>query len=171
MKLISGIYKIEDVKTGAVYVGSADSANGIKKRWSNHATLLKNNSHRYKELQDAYNDDTNRIKWEILEECGDDELEELENYYIDYCNKVDGWTVINKQKNTKRKCKVKDTSKMKKAQQGENNGHNTKLSEDDVIEIRQMIKNGIKQYVIAEKYDISKTLVSNIKNKHRWSCI
>ncbi|EPS53039.1 hypothetical protein CFSAN002368_01657 [Clostridium botulinum A1 str. CFSAN002368] len=30
-KLISGIYKIEDIETGNVYVGSADSENGIKK--------------------------------------------------------------------------------------------------------------------------------------------
>ncbi|WP_051624045.1 hypothetical protein [Clostridium akagii] len=48
------------------------------------------------------------------------------------------------------------------------NGHNTKLSEEDVLSIREMLKKGIQQCYIAEEYDISDTLVSNIKNKHRW---
>jgi hypothetical protein len=167
MKIISGIYKIEDFKTGNVYVGSADQDNGIKKRWSNHLTHLRNGDHYYKELQEPYDIDKNRIKWEILKECGDDELQERENYWIHYCSLVDGWTVINKQKNAVRKSKVKDKSKMIKAQTGENNGHCTKLTKENVFQILDMVKKGIDREKIAAKFDIYPCYISRF-GKDRW---
>jgi len=171
MIIISGIYKIEDIKTGAVYIGSADSDNGIAKRWSCHKAHLRNNEHSYKELQDAFNEDESNIKWEILEECGDDELEERENYYIKYCNLIDDWHVINKEKVSKKRTKVKDTSKMKAAQSGENNGHCNKLTSEDVKEIKRLLKTGLKQSKIAKQYEVSQTLIYNIKNGNRWSSV
>lgn len=36
MELVRGIYKIKDIGTELVYVGSADKVNGAKKRWSCH---------------------------------------------------------------------------------------------------------------------------------------
>ncbi|MGY0372491.1 GIY-YIG nuclease family protein [Clostridium sp. JNZ J1-5] len=171
MKIIGGIYKIEDVETGNVYVGSADSDNGIQKRWSCHLAHLRNGEHYYPELQEPYKEEPNRIKWEILDICDDDELEERENYWINYCSMIDGWTVINKQKKAKRKGKVKDKSKMKAAQTGENNGHNTKLSVEDVKEIKKMLQKGLGQTELANKYDVSPTLIHNIKNGTRWASV
>lgn len=170
-KLISGIYGIEDAETGGIYVGSADSNNGIKKRWSCHAAHLKNNKHSYIELQEAFSDNPNRIKWIILEECEDEELEERENYWINYCNKIDGWHVINKEKKSKKRTKVKDTSNMRKAQAGENNGNCCKLNAEDVIEIKNMLADGIKKSVIADKYNVSVTLIWNIDNGKRWASV
>jgi len=169
-KLISGIYGIED-ESGNLYVGSADSDNGIKKRWSNHKTKLRNNEHKYSELQDAFNADENNIKWIILEECSDDELEERENYWIKYADRVDGWNVINKEKKSKKRTKVADTSLMKIKQTGEANGHNTKLCVSDVKEIRQMLVDKVKQCVIASKFDCSQTLIYNIKVGNRWASV
>lgn len=170
-KIISGIYGIEDIQTGDIYVGSADSENGIKKRWSCHAAHLKNNRHSYEELQKAFNNNKNRIKWIILEECPDEELEERENYWIDYCDKVDGWHVINKEKKSKKRTKVKDTSNMKVAQQGENNGNCCKLTVEDVVEIKKMLKDGVRQSAIARKYNVSTTLIWNIANCNRWASV
>ena len=168
-KIISGIYKIEDTVTGLVYVGSANQKSGIKKRWSNHLAKFRTNKYSYKELQDAWNIDENRIKFEILEICTDDGLlEERENYYIKYVSMIDGWTVINKQKKAKRASEPKSTSKMKKAQQGELNGHSS-LTTDQVIEIKKMLLDGIKGYIIAKKYGVSGTQISRIKNEKRWA--
>jgi len=168
-ELISGVYKIEDVETGLVYVGSANLKSGIKKRWSNHLTKFRKNKYPYKELQDAWNIDNDRIKFEILEECLDDDmLEERENYYIKYVGLIDGWTCINKQPIATRKGEISDTSKMQKAQQGESNGHNTTLSRDDVIEINKMLSQGIKQYIIAAKFGVGQPLISKIKKGTRW---
>lgn len=177
MKLISGVYKIEDVTTGSVYVGTADKDNGILKRWSNHKTKLKNSEHEYEELQEAFDADTNRIKWEILEdhsnlefESDDEEneyLDERENYFIRYCDMIDGWTVINRNKNSKRKGKVKDKSKMIEAQTGDNNGHCTKLSSKKVFEILDMLKDGVNREIIADKFDVSAKYIYRI-GKDRW---
>lgn len=52
MNKISGIYKILNIKNGKFYIGSS---NNIKVRWSQHKTLLKNNKHENKYLQNAWN--------------------------------------------------------------------------------------------------------------------
>ncbi len=166
-KLIGGIYKIEDVKTGNVYIGSADSDTGIKKRWSHHESSMKGQYHDYREFNEAFTDDPHRIKFEILEECDDDELENRENFWIKYCSAVDGWTVINKRKKASRRGKTRCVLNMQIAQRGENNG-NKKLSEQQAIEIiihkQQKL---IKQKDIAEIYNISQSQVSQI-GKERW---
>lgn len=165
-KLIGGIYKIEDIKTGNVYIGSANRKNGIKKRWSWHLARFRKNKHYYKELQNAWNDNENRIKFEILEICDDDELEERENYYIDYCKKV-GWNVMNKQENAIRKRNVRDTSLMRLAQRGANNG-NSRISEEDAIEIIIHKQQGVMAHKdMAELYNISASQVAKI-GKEKW---
>lgn len=166
MKIICGIYKIEDIKTGNVYVGHADD---IKKRWSNHNSKIKGNYHEYKELQEAYNLDSNRIAYEILEECSEEELSDLEDYYMDYCGKVDGWTVINKDKDrTKRKSKVKDTSKMKAAQTGTRNGNCSLLDDETASEILWLKENSkLKHSEIAEKYNVRVSYIARV-GKDRW---
>lgn len=171
-KLVAGVYGIEDVNTGKIYIGSADKDNGIKKRWSCHMAHLRNNEHKYKELQEPFNDDENRIKWTILEECYDDsQLEELENYYLEYADKVEGWHVINKEKKSKKRTKVADKSKMSKAQTGESNGHCTKLCVEDVKTIKLMLRDGVKQTVIADKFGVSNTLIYNISKGKRWASV
>ena len=161
-----GIYGIEDIKTGSIYIGqSAD----IAKRWSNHAAFLKNNEHNYIELQKAYNLDCNRIKYTILEECKENELTSSEDFWIKHVQRVDGWTLINKQKfGGRHNTKVKDTTKMKAAQKWENNGNCCKLSVEDVIEIKKYLAKGVSQKELARQYNISKTHVNNIANNKRW---
>ncbi|RXM57230.1 endonuclease [Clostridium tetani] len=160
-----GIYGIEDVATGNIYVGQSMD---IAKRWSNHGAFLKNNEHRYIELQEAYNLDCNRIKYTILEECNENELKEREDWWIKHIQKIDGWTLLNKQKfGGKHNTKVKDTSRMKAAQRGEKNG-NCRLRKEDVIEIKKYLKKGVTQKELARQYNVSETHISNIANGKRW---
>lgn len=166
MKVI-GIYLIEDILTGNAYVGQSKD---IAKRWSCHTSHLKAGDHKYKELQEAYMDNPKRIKFTILEECLEEELKEREQYYMEYVKKVDGWTLINKQKHGGVVKRVKDTSNMKAAQTGSNNG-NARLSEADVIEIKKMLIGGVKRKDIATKYNVSNTLINNIANGNRWSSV
>ncbi|MGG7149662.1 GIY-YIG nuclease family protein [Clostridium neonatale] len=166
MKVI-GIYLIEDILTGNAYAGQSKD---IAKRWSCHVSHLKAGNHKYKELQEAYIDNPKRIKFTILEECKEEELTEREQYYMEYVNKVDGWTLINKQKHGGVVKRVKDTSKMKAAQVGSRNG-NARLSEADVIEIKKMLIGGVKRKDIATKYNVSNTLINNIANGNRWSSV
>ena len=49
---VSGIYCIENLITGKVYIGQADH---IKRRWQNHKRTLKNNKHKNIHLQNSWN--------------------------------------------------------------------------------------------------------------------
>ncbi|CUU45456.1 GIY-YIG nuclease family protein [Clostridium beijerinckii] len=166
MKVV-GIYLIEDVITGNCYIGQSKD---IAKRWSNHASLMKQGNYRYKELQEAYNADCKRIRYTILEECTESELQEKEDYYIKYVQKVDGWNLINKQKHGGATKSFNDTSKMKEKQTGELNG-NARLTTKDVKEIKHMLADGVKQSLIAGKFGVSNTLIYNISKGKRWASV
>lgn len=164
MKKVIGIYKIENGK-GDVYIGSSLD---IKKRFSNHLAKLRKDCHEYKELQESYNVDTNNVKFEILEECNELELEDLENFYIEYCNKIDGWNVINKQIIATRKSRVNNKERMCNSQKGMGNG-NSRLSISQVIEIKGLLEENNKtQKKIADMFNVSQTQIWRIKHEERW---
>lgn len=171
---ISGIYKIEDIKTGNIYIGSAGMANGIAKRWSNHLSKLKSNVHIYVEFQTAFNEDPNRLKWEILEECNftieteKEMLEKREQFWINYCGKVDGWKVINKRKKVIRGRKVKNTSNMQAAQKGDGNGNATKFNENIIRVMKQEMLDGVSNEVLAEKYNTTVGYIRAIGYGYKW---
>jgi DNA-binding transcriptional regulator YiaG len=162
-----GIYGLIIKETDEIYIGQSLD---IAKRWSYYGAKFKANEHYYKELQDAYNENKDNIGWIILEECNEnDNLEEREDWWIKNAPKM-GYIVINKQKFGKSKSKVADTSKMKEKQTGELNG-NARLKKEDIIEIKQMLKEGIKQAVIANKFRISDTHIYNISKGKRWASV
>ena len=167
-KNVAGIYKISNSKNEC-YIGSSKD---IAKRWSSHLANLKNNKHRYEELQEAFNQNVNNIKWEIIDTCEIEQLEELEREYIKYFKSL-GYTVVNvwqKDSNIVRKRDVKDVSNMRKAQTGERNG-NSKLKEEDIILIKILLKRNVKVSEIAKYFKVSYTLINNIKNGKRWASV
>lgn len=83
--MISGIYKIKNIKTGKYYIGSAVN---LKKRWKFHLFELRKGIHGNKYLQRAYNKyGEDAFKFEVLETVlFTDYLVELEQKYIDELN-------------------------------------------------------------------------------------
>lgn len=80
-KKISGVYKIENIRTGKLYIGSSVI---IKQRFNDHKNNLRLNRHCNKHFQRAYNIDG----WEAfvcstIEECPIEMLVEREQYWID----------------------------------------------------------------------------------------
>ena len=57
-----------------------------------------------------------------------------------------------------------------KCQKGENHAQ-ARLTSKDVIEIRNLIDQGIKQRIIAEKYGVKRSYISEIKIRRRWNHI
>lgn len=57
---------------------------------------------------------------------------------------------------------------MKECRIGEKSS-NVELTEDDVINILKSLKNGVYEKTLADKYDISLTQISRIKNRKRWN--
>ena len=58
--------------------------------------------------------------------------------------------------------------KLSKANQGEKSA-TAKLTEENVIDILHMLKNGCRYNEIKDKYDITDSEISRIKNKKRWA--
>lgn len=164
MGKICGIYGITNSKENEIYVGSSKD---IARRWSSHMSKLKSGTHRYTQLKDAFNENVNNLKWEIISECSLELLEEQEIYFVDYFKNLLGINVINKMRKIKRCRPVADTTNMKKAQSGQNNG-NAKLNDVDVLRIKQLLNDGVKVKDIAKEYNISLAPIYNIKNGKTW---
>jgi group I intron endonuclease len=76
-----GIYSIKNVKNNNCYFGSSKN---IEKRWKTHLNQLKNNKHHNIRLQRAWNKyGENNFIFEIVEECDETNLLQLEQKYID----------------------------------------------------------------------------------------
>lgn len=77
----SGIYKIENLINGKIYIGQSKQ---IRQRWSEHKKELRRNKHTNEYLQRAWNKyGEENFKHEVLEFCSEDQLDERECYYID----------------------------------------------------------------------------------------
>lgn len=76
-----GIYKIENITNGKVYIGSSKQ---IEKRWQQHKRQLTQGNHHSVKLQRAWNKYGEcNFTFSILEECDVDRILYLEQYYID----------------------------------------------------------------------------------------
>lgn len=143
-----GVYAIwvgDCVYVGSGYLGDRISGNYSKLRRGVHGNRM---------LQEAYNnanDKENVIKNEILQVCEDEvEAREMENYYIEYFRKVDGVIVCSKYKAVV------------------NKPYKRALKPEDVLEIRKLIKEGVKAKDLAQKYGVTECQISRIKCGTRW---
>jgi group I intron endonuclease len=98
----SGIYKIENIQNGKLYVGSAVN---IKKRWKEHEKLLRNNKHHSPHLQNSWNEyKEENFLFEVIEEVFEKGiLIEREQYWLDYYQSYDeerGYNICIKAGNT-----------------------------------------------------------------------
>lgn len=81
---MSGIYQIYNKTTNKRYIGSSIN---IERRWVQHKSALRNNSHHSKHLQNAWNKyGEESFEFICLEHCEPDELLFLEREYIEYYN-------------------------------------------------------------------------------------
>ncbi len=93
-----------------------------------------------------------------------------ERPYGNVCRHLDGDKTNNKLENICWGTEVEnsdDSDRHGVRQKGETNGHAV-LSDDDVITIREMYAGGTMQWVLAEKYGVSRSHVSGIVNRTFW---
>lgn len=76
-----GIYKITNLINNKCYIGQSID---IDRRWKQHLYMLNSNKHHSIKLQNSWNKYKNKnFKFEVIEECEYDCLDEKENFHIE----------------------------------------------------------------------------------------
>lgn len=166
-----GIYQIRNVKNNKIYIGSSIH---IFTRWKKHINLLNSNKHPNGHLQTSWNKyGKENFEFTIIEECNKNILREKEQYYINKTNCLDKNIGYNISPTTDLSVKSKETNvKISNTLKGKYVGEKcffNKYSENTILLIIEDLKeNKLSYSEIAKKYNVNKSLVSNIVSKKSW---
>ncbi len=114
---IIGIYKIVNQITNQCYIGSSIDIIG---RLYKHKSWLKNNKHQNKHLQNAVNKyKFENFTFEILEECSKENLEILEQKYIDNIGYYNITKIVDRNILSKESRKLQSNTRKERIKSGE----------------------------------------------------
>lgn len=192
---MSVVYQIRNLANDRCYIGSTLAA---LKRWRDHRSQLRGNRHHSIILQRAwckYGEDA--FVFEILEECQPERCLEREQHYLDVLNpaynicRIAGNRLgVSHSEESKIKMSInrigkhtgkdhhyygKKLSKTTRQKMSQNhadvrgsNHPNAKLTEDDVMMIKQRLQQGDRGIVIARDFAVSRKLITEIKSGRAW---
>tara|TARA_Y100000034_G_C6907093_1_gene421295 strand:- start:620 stop:1453 length:834 start_codon:yes stop_codon:yes gene_type:complete len=163
MKKTSGIYKIYCKQEDAYYIGSSKQ---IEIRWRQHKKALLNNSHRNINLQNSYNNyGLENLSFNVVEKCSIDLLLILEQKWLDFYNreKRNIYNISDNVVSASLNPKVADKI-------GVSNREKTNiLSREQVLDIINMDMSKTSMKELADKYQVSKTTITDIFKGRTWS--
>nr|DAK55456.1 MAG TPA: intron associated endonuclease [Caudoviricetes sp.] len=76
-----GIYKITNTNNEKVYIGQSTN---IEERWKQHRQAIKTSDKSWYPLARQESDSVDDFTFEVLQQCKASELDELEDYWVDY---------------------------------------------------------------------------------------
>jgi hypothetical protein len=159
-----GIYKISCTQETVVYIGSS---NNIDRRWKEHKRTLNNSKHHNSNLQlawDAYGSDS--FTFEIVENTTD--LVNREQHWVDsywpncYNSSPKVWSNMANPATV-----LKAVESLRKS--GKRGGQ--KLTEELVVQIKTLLRDGTSVKEIAEDFMISSRAIAAIKTGDRWGYV
>lgn len=180
-----GVYRITNIITGKVYIGSSER---IEDRWKRHQSELRCNTHHSKHLQRSFNKygELNFV-YDILEECASEIILEREQYYKDFyqsykrdygydmCQFAGNCKGRKQSKESIEKIKIsislywdlvgrpnKDRKSFKKQEFLLLNNKRKQRN----LEIIDLLIQGVRQDEISSKYNISPSIVTKIKKEN-----
>ncbi|MGG4434588.1 GIY-YIG nuclease family protein [Priestia megaterium] len=154
---IKGVYALLHKSKNKTYIGSSKD---IILRWKSHILDIKNHSHSCKELNCL---DIDELEFIVLEMTEKDSIVDLEYKYIQLFksnNPEYGYNIIHK-----RKVDEPIINNSKGINKTENSG---KLSSVEVSQIKKDIIDGMSLDVIARRYEVNPSTISDIKNLRSW---
>lgn len=174
-KPIIGVYQIRNLPTGKVYIGSS---NNVLRRWEHHREFLRKGKHRSKYLQRAWNKHgPEAFEFTVLEQMEDTvRLIECEQYWIDKtkCYKPRyGYNLVPiAGRTTGKRFSAAERARMSRERKGRNAGSKhgaSKLTEADVIIIKQRLVRGDTLTAIASDFHVCFQTVSLIRSGKVWT--
>lgn len=170
-KKICGIYKIENLINGKLYIGQSID---IHKRWKEHKNQLNRNSHENDHLQKSWNKyGKQKFKFEIIKDCLSCDLDDEEFYYIKYYNSMNSNYGYNKTSGGSKGKEISDETRRKLSEsnmfihRGENS-ERVKYSTKQVRLAKMLIYCGMDFQEISKITDIPRKYITKIKNLNRW---
>lgn len=176
------IYKATNLVNGKVYIGqTVKTLEKRKRKHINDAVSNRSKNVFHKALR-KYGEDN--FTWEVIDSAeSETELSEKEIYWISfyhsyiYVDNSNGYNMTiggegaNGFKHSdETKKKMGDLQKLNGTKRGENSPI-AKLTEDDVLRIKELIKARVPFIEIANNFNISKDAIISIKRGHNWSHI
>lgn len=187
----TGIYVIENTVNNKKYVGQTDER-FIRRYW-HHKWLLSNNKHHNKKLQNSWNKHgKENFKFYVVHELGEeDSLNELEIMFIKRFNSIEnGYNIqtggqneklntyiseetrkrvgqINRERMIGTKHSEETKEKMSKSRTGSKNSF-SKLTEDDVIIIKTLLRDGESPIKVARMFNITYGNIKHIRSEKTW---
>lgn len=76
-----GIYKITNTKNEKTYIGQSTN---IEERWKQHKQAIQTSDKSWYPLARKESDGVDGFTFEVLQQCKAEELDELEDYWVDY---------------------------------------------------------------------------------------
>lgn len=144
-----GIYKITNQYNGKIYIGQSIN---IIKRWNNHKSAAFNinqSEYNYPLYQAIRKYGLHNFIFEILEECSPTELNEREQYYINYYNSYyNGYN---------------------QTPGGQNTQKSSKLTIEQVLEIQEkLLTQRYTLTMLASEYNVHSDTIRDINNGTTW---
>lgn len=186
----SGIYSISFKGSDNVYIGQTRN---FKFRYWQHVCGLRKNKHKNKKLQNFWNKygELNFV-FQVLEKTAKENLNEREGYYAqlnknrllnlrevgDYIpmSEETRQRISNAVKGNKNCLGLKNSlgyrhseeAKKKISEAGKNSKRAAKLTWEEVFCIKNRLKNGERQYVLAKEYKIAQSTLCDIVKGRTW---
>lgn len=183
----SGIYIIRNKTSNKVYIGQSVD---VKRRLSTHKSLLERGKHENDYLQKSFNKDgIENFEFKLIELCNKSELDYKERYWIKYydsMNRDKGYNMEsggneNKEFSQDRIDSITGkgnpmfgkhhSNKAKESIMKANRGHNNKLTELEVAEIKEKLFLGHEVNKLANEYNVAKSTISKINKCINWSWV
>jgi group I intron endonuclease len=191
---MTGVYKIENIKTGKLYIGSSIS---VKRRQYYHFNRLRNNKHPNRHLQNSFNHHGEEyFQFSIIEECTELDVIAREQFWIDSMwdsglynvakvagasftgrkhknstiDKMKDWQTTNGNSMTGKKHRKSSIEQMRKTC-SDKFGYRRKLTPDEIQEISILHKTGIGTGKLAVQFGVSKHTIQRILSGKRYKLI
>jgi group I intron endonuclease len=170
------IYKVTNLVNGKVYIGQTVREFEIRKTQHIYDTISnKDNSIFHKALL-KYGQD--KFQWEIIDNAEtEEELNKKEIYWINFYNSYiraknsNGYNMtIGGEGMSGYKHSDESKEKISKVKKGSKH-HNAKLTEEDVLQIKELIKSGAKPTEISQNFKVNIATICDIKSGKKWNHI